>query len=145
VTRIIAARVPSVSAVGDQLEAVRQRRGLSQEEAGAELGVSQPRFSAYVRGEPIPHHRAPRVAHFLGIPVKQARDLILEGHEDPTPIPARQPSVSERVDRLEAKLTELVGLVEELRSTPRRGGKTTPQSPHPTARQPSPRSRQGAH
>jgi transcriptional regulator with XRE-family HTH domain len=111
--------------VGDALEAERQRRGISQEEAGRAIGRSQSAFFRYTSGRPVPLAIAPAVASFLRQPLGKVRDMILETHEEDVSVDPR-PSAAARLDDLERGLAELRNDVAELMRTPRRAGKRSP-------------------
>lgn len=111
--------------LGDALEDERRRRGLTQDEAGAALHLSQASFSRYVRGDPVPLGRAVTMARWLKLPENVVREMIVETHDQVVEV-SLQRSRSERLDALERAVADLHDALDELRRTPRRGGRRSP-------------------
>ena len=115
--------------LGDELDAERQRRELTQEGAALELGISQATFSRYVTGDPVPLNRAAAIARFLRKPLAEVRDMVIEPHSEPEPARATSPgkrSIEVRMAALEQSVAALHDELVELRRTPRRDGRRSP-------------------
>ena len=122
-----ASNILAMTRLGDALEAERLRRGISQEEASYELDISQPTFSRYIHGEPVPPARAPAMSRFLHIPEDEVRLMIAQTHEPANVYvsPRRRPLV-ERLDALERAIGDLSDALTELQRTPRPDGEQAP-------------------
>ncbi len=127
--RISPGTVALMTRLGDALEEERRRRGLTQDEAGAALHLSQASFSRYVRGDPIPLGRAITMARWLKMPESVVREMIVETHDRDDEV-SPQRSRAARLDALEQAVADLHDALDELRRTPRRGAKRSPDGQH---------------
>jgi len=112
--------------LGDALEEERRRRGLTQDEAGAALHISQASFSRYVNGDPVPLGRAISMARWLRLPEDEVRAMVVETHDRPEDLATPQRSRAERLDALERAVADLSVALAELQRTPRRAGTRSP-------------------
>lgn len=91
------------STLGQQLTAQAALRGMSQREAGEELGISQATFSRWASGESVPastHWTA--IARFLKIPRNRVAEAVLQMVETNS-----TQGQSEQIARLETQVVEM--------------------------------------
>lgn len=94
------------SHIGARLERERLDRGLSQDDAAEQLGISQATFSRWVQGSTPKSTHWTKIARFLKLPRPEVAALVNDGR-------ARGPSgdqlrhLEERFDGLDSRLDEL--------------------------------------
>lgn len=101
----------TAEALGGRLERERLNRGMSQEEAGDALGVSQATFSRWVQGVSPKSTYWTKIARFLKVPRAEVSELVSAARLA-DPVDDRMHSLEGRFDRLESKVDRLLSALD---------------------------------
>lgn len=117
--------------IGDMIRRVRRERGLTQDQAAAQLGVHQATVAKWERGDRVASERIPAIAEWLGRPVTE---LVARAFNyEPDELLALLREVVTNQDRMLAEMAVLRG---ELRGIL---GESAPATSEPSTEPPAPR------
>jgi transcriptional regulator with XRE-family HTH domain len=97
--------------LGQQLERARLDRGISQDEAAEQLGVSQATFSRWVQGINPKSAHWTKIARFLKIPRAEVVEMV-SGARLADPVDERMHQLEGRFDRLESKVDRVLSALD---------------------------------